>query len=144
MPQVGSNIVGDAELGCDTGRGFGMLGPTKVTVNRLHVANGKVDHLLEDFWIIEFGIFAIQFRCHGIVLKKPAGPARRADHITTFFTTILVAYIIVRAGQTQSELMDRAAPKVKREDWMFPCFFDRISSVKLSFWAKLARGSVRN
>ena len=70
MPQFGSNIVGDAELRRDTASGFGMLRPSKVTVNRLHVVNGKFDHLLEDFRVIEFGIFAIQFWCHRTILQE--------------------------------------------------------------------------
>jgi hypothetical protein len=59
MPQFGSNIVGDAELCRYAAGGFGMLSASKVTVNRLHVVNGKFDHLLEDFRVIQFGVFAI-------------------------------------------------------------------------------------
>ena len=37
-----------------------MLAPSKVPADGFHLADGKVDHLLEDLWVIEFGIFAIQ------------------------------------------------------------------------------------
>jgi hypothetical protein len=71
MPQVGWNVGGDAEVCRDTAGGFGVLGPTHLPVDRLHVANREIDHMLEDRRIIEFRIFAIQFWCHRIVLKRP-------------------------------------------------------------------------
>src|ERR1035437_6498932 len=43
-----------------------MLGPSKVTADWLHVANGKVHHLIENLRVVEFGIFAIQFWCHKV------------------------------------------------------------------------------
>jgi hypothetical protein len=44
-----------------------MLTPSEMTVDGFHLADGKVDHLLEDLWVIEFRIFAIQFWRHHIV-----------------------------------------------------------------------------
>jgi hypothetical protein len=47
MPQLGSHIVGDAELRRDARRSFGVLRPAKMTLDRLHMVNGKIDHLVE-------------------------------------------------------------------------------------------------
>ena len=58
-----------------------MLGTANAAVDRLHVVNGKVDHVLEDLRIIEFGIFAIELRCHGVAIprfyKKPENPVHQ-------------------------------------------------------------------
>ena len=61
MLQIGANFVRDSKLRNDTTCCFGMLASSKVTANGFHSADGKIDHLLEELWIIKFWVFAIQF-----------------------------------------------------------------------------------
>ena len=64
IPQADWHVVGNSELRRDTTGRLGVLSAAELSVDHLHLVDGKGDHALEHVWVVERRILAIQFWFH--------------------------------------------------------------------------------